>query len=209
MLRLKALIKNIDFDSIISFCLPILKANPPEIDGNFIIKGAVNKLLNADSSTIKGIAKIIPDGIKISIILNSVTKNHTKIETAIMNMAKSQNLSLYVKNFEISQFEDAISVNCSFDNIDYGSFIRKFLPMIKVDSMQSEMNKYLDAILPVVFSKFDDIDCIVNAIDNYEKESFLASMVCKNSIKIIDLLSKFVSEKGISLTIDSMAMEVL
>lgn len=209
MFHLTIVIKNLNYDSAIEFALPLIQANPPEISGNLMVKGAVNKLINSRPSTVKGILGLIPEFIKANIIVNSVNNNHIKIENVLQNLVVKNGLSLQTANIKISRLDGTrnFNLNADFNSINYISFIKKFLPMLKLDSVQNEMNKYLNLFLPVLFNKLDDVEKIVNAIDDSEKERFIAFMVNKNSIKIIDAIYPLIGKKGLQFSIDSLSLE--
>lgn len=211
MLSVNATIKDLDYDSVIEFALPMLKANPPEVNGNFIVKAAFNKLLNSDSSKVKSLLAPIPDSWKSGLVESQVNKNRAKIQDAIMNMASAQNISFSVDDFTVSRIEgeNSFSVSCNVINIDYKRLARKFLPIVHLDDSDKGMGFYLNTILSVLNKKIQSVEKIIGAIDNKAVEKFIVFLVDDNYEKIQEALLNLIESKGISLTLYSIGVEVI
>lgn len=186
MFHLNVFISNLNYKSVISFADSLLKDKLP-----------------------KGLLGFIPEFMKANIIVNSINNNHIKIENALQSFVEKNEISFQVENLKMSRLDGTrnFTLNIDIHSLDYLSFIKKFLPMLKLDSVQNEMNKYLNLFLPVLFNKLDDVEKIVNAIDDSEKERFIAFMVNKNSIKIIDAIYPLIGKKGLQFSIDSLSLE--
>lgn len=205
MLTLNIQISNLDYDSVVDVVFPIIKANPPELNFPFLIKMFIKGLLNNDSAGAKKILNTFSDDRKANFIVDKANANSEKIENAIIGFASKQKLYAKVSGFSVSKGNDtkSFNLNCNVEKIDYESFIQKFLPLINFDSSQDEIGFYLNTMLKVAASQKQGVVKIINAIDNQEKERFIAFMVNKNSLKIQKLLSNFIQSKGISVKIDS------
>ena len=217
MLSIKVAVKNIDYDSLIKWGLPILRANPPDFDTKKLINKAIKKsldmLLKVDDSKFMSVAASIPISIKNSLAIKIISKSHQKIEAFIKSFTESQNLILEVSNIFIENEDnsnpDTLQIGCEVIELGYSSFIKKFLPTIHFDDNESEMNLFLNALFPALISEYSSIERIINSIDNIILEKFIIYLINQNKEKILQLLTAGINEKGISLVVDALIIEHL
>ncbi len=215
MLSINFKIKNIDYDSLIKIGLPILKANSIDIDTkklkNKIIKKTLEPLLKADESSIVEILETIPISLKRFLAIKIITKSHIKIEKFANSLAESQDLILTISNIFVEKEEaenaDSLLLGCDIVEIDYNSFIKKFLPTVHFDNTENEMNLFLNALLPALISEYSSIERIINSIDASILERFIVYLINQNKAKIQEFITIRINEKGIKLIIDSMLIE--
>ena len=208
MLSVKTTIKNLDFDSLIKFGLPIIKANPPEINTNPIIKKSVESLLKVKDSNILSILKLIPDSMKEFLAVKIITGSHDKIESFINAFAETQNLKFKIENISISKdiVDKSFDVSCVLSAIDYGSFVKKFLPAVHLDDAY-KLNSFLNSLFEAMISEMDSTERLLSAISEKTKEELVCYFIEQNSDKLCQGLTKFIVEKGINLDIDSLFVE--
>lgn len=217
MLSIKFVIKNIDYDSLIKWGLPILRVNPPDFDTKKLINKAIKKsldmLLKVDESKFMSVVETIPVSIKRNLAIIIISKSHSKIEAFIKSFTESHNLVLEVSNIFIEKEEDSnpdtLLIGCNVIELGYSSFIKKFLPTIHFDDNESEMNLFLNALFPALISEYSSIERIINSIDNIILEKFIIYLINQNKEKILQLLTAGINEKGISLVVDALIIEHL
>ncbi len=209
MLSIKTTIKNLDFDSLIRFGLPILKANPPEIDSNLFIKQGVKKLLEVEDSKIFTVLEIIPDSIKLILASKIIANSHEKIEAFITSFAESQNLYFKINDISVSKefVEKSFDISCVVSEIDYNSFVKKFLPSVHLDDSQ-KINMFLNSLFNAMISEMDSTERLLSAIPESVKDNLVSFFIEQNSIKLCESLTAFIMGKKINLKVDSLLVEI-